>query len=63
MTVPATFAERWRQAVAAGPDRTFLIWEGADERVTSWTYASFDDLVGLVLRRPELLRVAGIRRD
>jgi crotonobetaine/carnitine-CoA ligase len=41
----ATFAGRWRAAVAAAPDRPFLLWEGPDERVTTWTYGEFDALV------------------
>lgn len=44
----ATFARRWRQAVTACADRPFLIWEDADERVTTWTYAEFDRLVAEV---------------
>ena len=45
MVPPATLAGRWRQAVAAVPDRPFLVWEGADERVTTWTYGELDALV------------------
>src|SRR5262245_4525595 len=41
----STFAGRWRSAVAAAPDRPFLLWEGPDERVTTWTYGEFDALV------------------
>lgn len=40
-----TFAGRWRQAVASNPDGTFLVWEGPDGSVQTWTYAAFDDLV------------------
>jgi crotonobetaine/carnitine-CoA ligase len=40
-----TFAGRWRQAVAAVPDDTFLIWEGSDGAIASWSYAAFDDVV------------------
>jgi crotonobetaine/carnitine-CoA ligase len=54
--VNPTLAGRWRQAVAANPDGTFLVWEGPDGSVRTWTYAAFDDLVarvagGLVDRR------------
>jgi carnitine-CoA ligase len=42
---PATFAARWRQAVTANGDGTFLVWEGRDGSVTRWTYAEFDALV------------------
>jgi carnitine-CoA ligase len=45
---PATFAARWRQAVATGPDAPFLVWEGPDGAVTRWTYAEFDALVAAV---------------
>jgi len=40
-----TFAARWRQAVAAVPDDAFLVWEGSDGAVRSWTYGGFDQLV------------------
>ncbi|MEX0665107.1 MAG: class I adenylate-forming enzyme family protein [Acidimicrobiia bacterium] len=45
MTTPATFAQRWREAVAAVPDHVFLVWEDGEERVTTWSYRAFDDLV------------------
>jgi crotonobetaine/carnitine-CoA ligase len=45
MTVRATFAERWAQAVAARGPHPFLVYLGADGRTTTWTYASFDDVV------------------
>ncbi len=44
----ATFAHRWADAVADGPDRPFLVWEGRDGGVTTWTYAEFDRLVAAV---------------
>ena len=44
----ATLAGRWRQAAVAVPERTFLVWEGSDGRVTEWTYAGFDALLGEV---------------
>ena len=44
----ATFAARWRQAVAAAGERPFLRWEDADGRVTDWTYEEFDRLVSIV---------------
>jgi crotonobetaine/carnitine-CoA ligase len=40
-----TFAGRWRQAVAAVPEDTFLVWHGSDGNVATWTYAEFDRLV------------------
>jgi crotonobetaine/carnitine-CoA ligase len=46
--VTATFATRWAEAVADGPDRPFLVWEGRDGRVTTWTYGEFDGLVAEV---------------
>lgn len=45
---PATFAARWRQAVTANGDGTFLVWEGPDGAVTRWSYAEFDALVAQV---------------
>ncbi|HKA03175.1 MAG TPA: AMP-binding protein, partial [Acidimicrobiales bacterium] len=44
----ATFARRWADAVAVGPDRPFLVWEGRDGRVSTWTYGEFDPLVAEV---------------
>lgn len=44
----ATFAGRWRDAVAFAADWPFLIWEDAESRVTVWTYAEFDALVARV---------------
>ncbi|MCG5217609.1 AMP-binding protein [Streptosporangium soli] len=44
----ATFADRWREAVAARPDQPFLVWEGPDGSVTRWTYAEFDALADRV---------------
>jgi crotonobetaine/carnitine-CoA ligase len=44
----ATFAARWRQAVAAAGPSTFLVWEAPDESVTTWTYAELDALVARV---------------
>lgn len=41
----ATFAGRWRDAVASQRDRPFLVWEDAGARVTTWTYGEFDALV------------------
>lgn len=43
-----TFAGRWRQAVAAVPEDTFLVWQGSDGNVATWTYAEFDRLVSSV---------------
>jgi len=42
---PTTFAEVWAKSVASDPDATFLIFEAPDERVTTWTYAEFDQQV------------------
>jgi crotonobetaine/carnitine-CoA ligase len=47
-TARATFAQRWRDAVAAVGSRPFLVWEDPEGRVTEWTYAEFDALVGRV---------------
>jgi len=47
-TAYATFAGRWAEAVAAGPDRSFLAFEDPSESVTSWTYGEFDDVVARV---------------
>ena len=44
----ATLAARWSQAVDAVPERPFLVWEGSDGTVASWTYSSFDTLVAEV---------------
>jgi crotonobetaine/carnitine-CoA ligase len=46
--VTPTLAGRWRQAVAANPDGTFLVWEGPDGSTRAWTYAAFDALVARV---------------
>jgi carnitine-CoA ligase len=46
--VLATFAERWRQAVAAVPDRPAFVWEARDGRVATWSYAELDQLVAQV---------------
>lgn len=50
-TVRGTLDGRWRRCVAAVPERTFLVWEGGDGRVASWTYARFDALVAEVAAR------------
>jgi crotonobetaine/carnitine-CoA ligase len=44
----ATFAGRWREAVAFGGDRAFLVWEDRSGSLTTWTYAEFDALVARV---------------
>lgn len=44
----ATFAGRWRDAVASAGDRPFLVWEDAGGRVSAWTYSEFDTLVARV---------------
>ena len=49
--VRGTLSGRWRRAVAAVSERTFLVWEGSDGRVASWTYAEFDRLVDEVRTR------------
>ena len=43
-----TFAGAWTRAVASRPTDIFLVFEGADGRVTEWTYAEFDVEVGKV---------------
>jgi crotonobetaine/carnitine-CoA ligase len=40
-----TFAREWANAVGAGPARTFLLWQGADGAVRTWTYGEFGRLV------------------
>jgi crotonobetaine/carnitine-CoA ligase len=44
----ATFAGRWRDAVAGAHERPFLVWEDRSGRVTTWTYGEFDSLVAAV---------------
>lgn len=58
--IPVTFASLWRDAVADRRDATFLVFEGPDGAVTSWTYAEFDRVVTEVA---ETLRAAGAGRD
>ncbi|MCU1591379.1 MAG: putative crotonobetaine/carnitine-CoA ligase [Frankiales bacterium] len=61
-----TFVGRWRRAVDHAGGRPFLIWEGADRSVRTWTYAEFDALVrevaatltGLGVRRGSSVNVA-----
>jgi crotonobetaine/carnitine-CoA ligase len=48
VTVRATFAERWQQAVSARGDEPFLVYLGGDGRRTEWAYGEFDDLVARV---------------
>jgi crotonobetaine/carnitine-CoA ligase len=54
----ATFAGRWAEAVAAGPDRPFLAFEDPSETTTSWTYREFD---GVVARVAGGFRSRGVR--
>jgi carnitine-CoA ligase len=42
---PVSFGEVWDRAVADGPDRTFLVFEGPDEAVNTWSYEEFNLLV------------------
>jgi crotonobetaine/carnitine-CoA ligase len=55
--VTPTLAGRWSAAVRAVPERTFLLWEAPDERVTTWTYGAFD---ALVRRTSEGLQARGV---
>jgi crotonobetaine/carnitine-CoA ligase len=48
MTAVPTFAARWRQAVDARGDATFLAFEAPDGSTTTWTYGEFDALVARV---------------
>jgi carnitine-CoA ligase len=57
-TERATFAGRWRQAVASAGDRPFLVWQDPNEHVATWTYAEFDRLVAGVAGR---LQRSGVR--
>jgi crotonobetaine/carnitine-CoA ligase len=54
-----TFAEVWQRAVAARPDQTFLVFEGADAHVAEWTYAEFDVVVA---RAATTLRSLGVEQ-
>jgi crotonobetaine/carnitine-CoA ligase len=40
-----TFARTWADAVAARPDRSFLVFEAPDGTVAEWTYGEFDVIV------------------
>jgi crotonobetaine/carnitine-CoA ligase len=40
-----TFAQCWRRSVEADAARTFLVWEGSDGAVSTWTYRKFGQLV------------------
>ncbi len=42
---PTTFAHSWARSVSEHPAATFLIFEGPDRQVSSWTYAEFDEAV------------------
>jgi crotonobetaine/carnitine-CoA ligase len=44
-----TFAEQWDRSVRTTPDSTFLLFEGPDGEVSSWSYRTFDDTVGRVV--------------
>ena len=44
----ATFAGRWVEAVAAGPDRPFLVFEDPSGAATEWSYGEFDAVVAAV---------------
>jgi crotonobetaine/carnitine-CoA ligase len=44
----ATFAQRWRDAVASEGARPFLAFEAPDGSVTRWSYEAFDALVARV---------------
>ncbi|MEM9034297.1 MAG: AMP-binding protein [Actinomycetota bacterium] len=51
-----TLAGRWSTAVHRRSDAPFLVWEGTDGQVTTWSYAEFDRVVddvagGLVARQ------------
>jgi crotonobetaine/carnitine-CoA ligase len=44
----ATFADRWRSAVARAPDQEFLAYEDVGGDITRWTYHQFDILTARV---------------
>ena len=44
----ATFARRWAEAVATGPDRPFLAFEDPSGAVTEWSYGEFDAVAAAV---------------
>ena len=48
MEAPATFAAVWERSVDRRADSLFLMFEGADGLVSSWTYEQFDGLVSRV---------------
>jgi len=41
----ATFQQRWTSAVAQRGGEPFLVWQGDDGVITTWTYAQFDAVV------------------
>jgi len=43
-----TFADVWAETSTRRASQTFLIFEGPDEQVRSWTYGEFDEVVGRV---------------
>ncbi|MGZ0230405.1 MAG: AMP-binding protein, partial [Acidimicrobiales bacterium] len=47
-TGATTFAQVGAETSPRGAAQTFLIFEGPDESVRSWTYGEFDDVVGRV---------------
>jgi carnitine-CoA ligase len=48
MRSPPGLVHRWRSAVDELADRSFLVYEADDGRVTAWTYREMDELVGRV---------------
>ena len=48
LEAPATFAAVWERSVDRRADSLFLMFEGSDGLVSSWTYEQFDGLVSRV---------------
>jgi crotonobetaine/carnitine-CoA ligase len=45
-TERATLSGAWQRSVRRAPDAPFLVFEGPDGTVRSWTYGEFDQVVG-----------------
>ena len=48
LEAPSTFAAVWERSVDRRADSLFLMFEGSDCLVSSWTYEQFDGLVSRV---------------
>ncbi|HJO79236.1 MAG TPA: AMP-binding protein, partial [Acidimicrobiales bacterium] len=45
---PLTFGGAWGRSVEQRSDSQFLVFEGVDGDVSTWTYGQFDDVVSRV---------------